>query len=340
MSVTEAGEPMSLQARANDDDVASAERRYRALLEHMSEGFVVCEAVRDEDGRLVDYLILDANPIYIKRAPGSSDVVGHRQLELRPTTPPLWFEACDQALAGHPVRFEFLDPLNERWYEVHMIRLSDTEFGQLFVDVSDRKRAEQRQAELFDELNHRVKNNLSVISAILALQARAATCDVRDQLERARDRVAAIADLHTALYRQESARDVSVCEYLQDLAERLTRALDDHGRLQIESECDDVKLPVADAVSVGLIVNELVTNAAKHAFGPEARGRVRVELREAGGWIRLTVCDDGCGAPSNALSARAGLGSRIVQALASDLGGAVRRLDGPGTAIEIAFPAH
>jgi two-component sensor histidine kinase len=330
---------MSLQARANDDEVASAERRYRALLEHMSEGFVVCDAVRDGGGRLVDYWILDANPIYLERVPGGGAVVGRRQLEQRPATPPEWFEVCDRALAGQPVRFEFCDPLNGRWYEAHMMRLSDTEFGQLFVDVSDRKRAEQRQAELFDELNHRVKNNLSVISAILALQARAAPCDVRDQLERARDRIAAIADLHTALYQQESARDVGVCQYLQDLVERLTRALDGHGRFRIESECDDVKLPVADAVSVGLIVNELVTNAAKYAFGPEAEGRVRVELREAEGWIRLTVCDDGCGAPPNAFSTRAGLGSRIVQALASGLGGAVRRIDRPGTSIEIAFPA-
>lgn len=321
------------------DDIGTgiAERRYRALLEHMSEGFVVCEAVRDAAGRLVDYWIREANPIYLKRAPPSIATVDRRQLELRPTTPPEWFAACDRALAGEPVRVEFQDSLNNRWYEAHMMRLSDSEFGQLFIDVSDRKRAEQRQAELFDELNHRVKNNLFVVSAILGLQARSAEDAVREQLERARDRVAAIADLHTALYQQNSTRDVGLCDYLQDLVDRLARALGDHGKLRIEAHCDNVKLPVAEAVRVGLIVNELVTNAAKHAFGPREDGVVRVELRGADGRLRLTVSDNGAGKPWD-MSTQAGLGTRIVQALADDLGGSVRRLARSGTAIEVQFP--
>lgn len=318
--------------------VATAQRRYRALLDHMSEGFVVCEAIRDATGRLVDYRLLEANPIYLERAPPEAAIVGRRQLELRPATPPQWFEACDVALRGRPVRFEFRDPLNERWYEVHMMRLSDHEIGQLFVDMTSRKRAEERQAQLFEELNHRVKNNLSVVSAILALQARSSPEAVCEQLERARDRIAAIADLHAALYTQESTHDVALCAYIQDIADRLAIALGEQGALRIETHCDDVSLPVSHAVSVGLIVNELVTNAAKHAFAPGGRGWIRIDLRRADDRISLTVSDNGRGAGATAFGAGAGLGTRIVQALASDLQGEVHRLDGPGTVIRVAFP--
>jgi len=319
--------------------MAIAERRYEALLEHMSEGFVVCEAVRAPDGRLADYWIRDANPIYIRRAPREVAIVGRRQRDMRPATPDAWFDACGRAIAGQPVRFEFRDPLNQRWYEVHMMRLSDQEFGQLFVDITDRKQAEQRQAELFDELNHRVKNNLSVVSAILALQARSAPGPVREHLESACDRVAAIAGLHTALYKQSSARDVELCGYLQDLASRLSAALCDPALVTLETHCDAVTLPVAEAVNVGLIVNELVTNAAKHAFAPGSRGHIRMELRRRGDRLSLTVSDDGRGAPPEAIDGAAGLGMRIVHALTQDLGGRLEWPVGPGTTACIEFPA-
>jgi two-component sensor histidine kinase len=325
--------------REDEGGMATAERRYRALLEHMSEGFVVCEAVRAPNGRLVDYWIRDANPIYIRRAPREVAVTGRRQREMRPATPDAWFDACGRAIDGHPVRFEFRDPLNERWYEVHMMRLSDEEFGQLFVDITDRKRAEQRQAELFDELNHRVKNNLTVVSAILALQARSAPGPVREHLESARDRVAAIAGLHTALYQQSSARDVDLCAYLRDLTSRLSAALCDPALVTLETHCDAVTLPVKEAVNVGLIVNELVTNAAKHAFAPAAHGRIRVDLRRRGARVFLTVSDDGRGLPPEAIEASEGLGMRFVRALTQDLGGELAWVGGHGTTARVEFPA-
>jgi two-component sensor histidine kinase len=325
--------------RGADDRAGNAERRYQALLEHMSEGFVVCEAVRGPDGRLVDYWIRDANPIFIKRAPPQVAIVGRRQREMRPSTSQAWFDACGRAIAGKPVRFEFIDPLNQHWYEVHMMRLSDEEFGQLFVDVTDRKRAEQRQVELFDELNHRVKNNLAVVSAILALQARTAPESVREHLESARDRVEAIAALHTALYRQSSTRDVDLCGYLQELVDRLSAALCDPAYVTITADCDDVALPVSEAVNVGLIVNELVTNAAKHAFPPPAHGAIRVELRRRGERLELTVSDDGRGFSPDAVMQGTGLGMRIVTALTQDLGGHLGWLEGAGTTARIDFPA-
>src|SRR5690606_19140376 len=137
--------------------------RYRTVCEPMSEGFVICEVIRDETGRLVDYWARDANPAFLRRAPRGAEMIGRRFSETRPNAHPRWFTACHVALTrGEPVRFEFWDDQALRWYDVHMTRLSDDEVGQFFVDISERKKAEGYQAELFDELNHRVKNNLTI----------------------------------------------------------------------------------------------------------------------------------------------------------------------------------
>ena len=315
------------------------EGRYEALFNNMSEGFVLCEAVRDEAGRLVDYIVRDANPAFRKRAPGGEAMIGRRESEIRPGVRSAWFAACARALAGEAVRFEFRDRLSGRWYDVHMTRISDVEFGQFFVDVSERKAAERRQAELFEELNHRVKNNLAVVSSILELQGRASPPEVRAHLSKAVDRIRSIADLHTALYAQKSSEDVALCPYLEELGRRLAASLFEHQEARVSVRCEAIRLPVKEAVSLGLIVNELVTNAAKHALAGRTGGEVDVAASLAGGEIRLVVSDDGPGIAPEQAERGAGLGLRAVRSLAEGLGGRVRMLDGPGGRVEVWAPA-
>ncbi|WP_293898676.1 sensor histidine kinase [Phenylobacterium sp.] len=313
------------------------ERRYRALFANMAEGFVVCEAIRDDAGRLVDYWVRAANPVFVRRAPAGARMVGRRQSEIRPSTAAAWFGACARALACRDVRFEYRDTYAERWYDVHMMRLSDTEFGQFFIDVSERKAAEARQAELFDELNHRVKNNLSVVSAILELQARSSPPGVRAQLSKAVDRIRTIADLHSMLYRQNSRDRVDLQPYLEGLCARLGESLFEEGRTRVAVSCAAVAAPVRDAVSLGLIVNELVTNAAKHAFAGGRGGQVTVTLSAEGARLRLAVADDGPGQAGGG-TRDGGLGLRMVRSLAAGLGGEVRFGGGPGTRVDISLP--
>jgi len=327
--------------RAQDLSEAPSDggERYRALFENMSEGFVVCEAIRGDDGRLIDYWVRAANPIFLARAPAGEAMINRRQLEVRPDTSKAWLEACERALAGAPVRFEFRDPMNHRWYEVHMATLSQTEFGQFFVDVTERKIAEQRQVQLFHELNHRVKNNLSIASSILELQARTSPADVRDHLRKAVDRLHSIADLHTALYQQESTETADLRPYLQDLCERLSRALFEDGGVKLIAECQPVDVLVEQAVSLGLIVNELVTNAAKHAFPNGGRGEIRVSLSNFDDTLHLRVSDTGRGLPPLDKAPRDGaLGLRLVRSLADGLGGDLQVEAGRGAAFHLRFP--
>ena len=315
------------------------EARYDTLLHNMSEGFALCEAIRDDTGRLVDYRLKYANPVFVDRAPPGQAVVNRRQLETRPSTGPAWFAACDRALAGKPVRFEFKDPLTARWYEVHMMRMSEEELGQLFVDVTARKAAEERQAELFLELNHRVKNNLAIVSAMLRLQARAGPAEVREHLGKAIDRIQSIAELHAALYQQNSVDRVDLCPYLSDLAERLSGALLARTAVRLDVSCDHAVVSSAEAVNIGLIVNGLVTNAAKHAFPDRTDGRIEVVLTRNGpDRLRLKVRDDGVGFREAAGRRTGSLGLRFVSSLVQSLGGAMTKGDGPGAQFEFDLP--
>jgi two-component sensor histidine kinase len=322
--------------RRDRTGAAGLERRYQALFENMSEGFVLCEAIRDQKGELTDYWIRAANPVFDRRAPQS--MVGRRLRELRPETSPLWFAACGRALKGLPVRFEYFDTVAQRWYDVHMTRVSDTEFGQFYIDVTDAKAAQRRQAELFDELNHRVKNNLAVVSSILELQARAAPLGVREHLVKAVDRIRSIGDLHTALYQQGSPEAVDLCPYLEALCQRLEASLFADGQARIASSCAHIRCEVQEAVSLGLIVNELVTNAAKHAFAGGRPGTVSVTLSAGPGERRLVVADDGQGLAET--HGPESLGLRIVRSLTRSLGGEVHVRAKGGLSIEVVLPEH
>ena len=174
-----------------------------------------------------------------------------------------------------------------------------------------------------------------MVSAILGLQSRLAPGAVREELESARDRVAAIADLHASLYRQKSTRDGSLCAHMNELVDRMAQALCDPARIRIRALCEDLVLPVHDAVNVGLIINELVTNAAKHAFAPDASGEIVVSIERMGAAVRLTVSDNGKGLEPPSLGA--GLGMRIVQSLVDDLSGELVSLEGPGARWQIEF---
>lgn len=312
-------------------------RHARSLFDNMAEGLVICEAVRNADGTLVDYWIRDANPVFLRRSAEGATAIGRSLLSMRPGTPAAWFARCEEALQSGEVRFEFLDPNSGRWYDAHFMRLGADEFGQFFMDISHRKAAEARQAELFDELNHRVKNNLATVSSILELHARGAPAEVQAHLEKAIGRVRTISDLHTVLYQQHSTETVDLGAYLDALCAGLRDALFPDPRFRLEWRCASIGMPTREAVSLGLIVNELVTNAAKYAFQGRASGRVDVSLTTTGRGLRVRIIDDGAGAAILGGSASDGLGLRMVRSLAAGMGAHLVQLEGPGVGLEVAI---
>lgn len=178
---------------------------------------------------------------------------------------------------------------------------------------------------MLSEFEHRVKNNFQIVASMLDIQRRRVSDPAAGEaLGSALMRVDSIARAHRHLYRDGQASEVNVSEYLKDLCDALADALLLRGAITLTCDADAAHIQRDHAVSIGLIVNELVTNAAKHAFVGRETGTIRVSWRHLleGGW-RLTVADDGVGlAPgSRAKRKDGGLGQRLIEAFAKQAGG-------------------
>jgi two-component sensor histidine kinase/PAS domain-containing protein len=331
----------TLLRRRREDFARLAEReaRYRALFEGVSEGFAILEAVWDDEGHLADFVVVDANPALLAMFHADTAILGRRQSELYGSRDPDYIEACERAFRGQPSRLEVPSGRGRRWFDVRLSPVGRDRIVQLAVDVTERKAAETRRVEMFDELNHRVKNNLAAVSAMLSMQSRIAEHPtVREHLQKAVDRIETIGDVHASLYRASSTDEVDFGSYLRRLCERLATTIVDGERVRLEVQADAVMAPLDEAVALGLIVNELVTNAAKYAYPAPASGVIRVELRNAPHELRLTVRDEGVGLAEEGPTR--GIGMRLVRSLVQQCKGEMQVRSSPGAEFAVRLPRH
>jgi two-component sensor histidine kinase len=179
--------------------------------------------------------------------------------------------------------------------------------------------AAQRAADLLlQEMSHRVKNKFAMISAIIGLQARSASPEVKHALEDVAARVGVMATVHN--YLQLSRHDglIDMSEYLPGLCHALKDALCGPRPISLTVRATPALLAADKALITGLIVNELVTNAFKYAFDPDQPGKVQIELSQSETELDLSVTDNGRGCTA---ADQTGLGTRLVTVLAAQLGG-------------------
>jgi PAS domain S-box-containing protein len=176
---------------------------------------------------------------------------------------------------------------------------------------------------LLQEIHHRVKNNLQVISSLINIQARRLDArDARIALEECKTRVEAIALVHEQLYQSKDYRQIPFSKYVRILIQNITTlsALPER-RVLIEVDTDPVSLPVDKAIPCGLILNELVTNALKHAYPADAAGEVRVSVRILDKQLLLSVADDGVGMSAPTGDAEGSLGMQLIETLVEQVRG-------------------
>jgi two-component sensor histidine kinase len=192
---------------------------------------------------------------------------------------------------------------------------------------------------LLGEVHHRVKNNLQVISSLLSLQSyRNEDERFRDALEESQNRIRAMALVHEMLYQTKDFNAIDFAEYMGRVTAELCNSW---GRpdVRIQTACEPIEVPIADAITCGLIANELVSNSLKHAFPPGRAGTVRVGLRALGGDIELSVEDDGVGLPAGfETRSQHSMGFTLVKSLSSQLHGECSISGQGGTRVSIKFP--
>jgi len=237
---------------------------------------------------------------------------------------------------------------NESWFPIREGTGAIVGFGAVVEEITERKRAEEElrallheKEVLLKEVHHRVKNNMQVLASLVSLQADnvddPATRDVLDDL---RDQVRTMALVHENLYQSESLADIDFAQFTRGLTASLARS---HGRgnsdLRLTLDVELVTLPVESAVPCGLILNELVTNAYKHAFRGRKSGEVVVGVHAvSAGRVCLSVRDDGVGLPAGVDWRQSpSLGLRLVQMLARQVHGELDMRAENGTTFQLTF---
>ena len=207
----------------------------------------------------------------------------------------------------------------------------------------ERERSLAERELMLREINHRVKNNLQVVTSLLRLQAsRGASPEIRDAFEEACGRVSTITELHVNMFHGAQVGSLDFGTYLHELCRRLEATLADvqSGVVQIHVEAETGPVDLDRAVPLGLIVNELVSNATKHGFTDARRGSVEVRFKRIESVYRLRVCDEGTGCSVGGTAIlQQGLGLELIQALVRRIKGRLVIGDGPGFEATVEFPA-
>jgi len=186
--------------------------------------------------------------------------------------------------------------------------------------------ADKTKTLLLQEMAHRTKNNLAILGGMIRLEARHGSPELAAALEATTRRLQVMAEVYDHLSVKQDSRSVNMRYFLNDVVEKVFQSLAPSGPVAFRVVCGDFSLPHNQALAIGIIVNELVTNALKYAFPNEVPGHVTVELSKVDG-IELLVSDNGVGLSTTGKPG--GLGSRIVRLLTEQLEGEItyERLD-------------
>jgi two-component sensor histidine kinase len=211
----------------------------------------------------------------------------------------------------------------------------------VFEDITDRKQRERDAQMLTNEISHRIKNNLQVIIGLIAFEARSTTTPSVQGYKAMQARIGAIAQLYDLISQSGRGPTIAVDAYLREIAKTMSASLlGNISGITIEVKAEALDIDPDRAVPFGLLVNELGTNAIKHAF-PGGKGRVMLCVERVGDQIELIVADDGMGMKHKDLAKTPEKrGSDYVAIFVRQLGGTIipSGSEGTGTIVRVRLP--
>jgi len=341
---------IALQRKSAEEALREAEEQFRTIVE-TAPSFLM---ITDSEG----------NNTYV--SPNCEEFTGYTEEELlgsvrwwvhgddTPKAKALFERTFKDGVGGRDFEYKAVKKNGELWYASSSwepLRDREGQFlGIVFqtIDVTERKRAEEKikaslkeKEALLQETHHRVKNNLQVVSSLLSMQARAAKDeDTVDILTESRNRINAMALIHTQLYESGNLSAIKMKGFVDKMVRQMFQSYPVRDmKLTPIVNVADYPLPVSIVVPVGLIFNELISNAFKHAFVNRKEGKIEVSLCASGKSISMTVRDDGVGLPEGFdINTTATLGLHLVTILAEDqLRGKLEVVSDEGASFKIAF---
>lgn len=256
-----------------------------------------------------------------------------------------------------PYKFDEIFRINHpqnglRWLHVKSNGIVDknknlTYVNGLITDITDIKKAEeevkkelQEKKLLLQEVYHRVKNNMQVISSLLKLQSGALTdARLKKILTQVDNRIRSMALIHQRLYETEDYVNIDFDNYLKNLTMMLFRSYQaDPSKIELNLDVTGIKFDIGKAIPVALIVNELISNSLEHAFPGDRKGKISVSLKYEKGEYKLKVSDNGIGFPENIDFQNSGsFGLDLVNTLTTQLNGSLELIRNKKTIIVIKF---
>jgi len=191
---------------------------------------------------------------------------------------------------------------------------------------------------LLKEVHHRVKNNLHTVIGLLESQAAYLQDDALKANEISKHRIYAMSLIHQQLYNAEDIKTIDMQVYLPELLDYLNESFGTVRKIRFRLNVAPLKLGVSQAIPVGLIVNEAVTNSIKYAFLPGKQGNISINMQQKTDRISLVIADDGIGIDPAITSAKStSMGLKLMNGLTGDIGGEIYFINENGTRIEISF---
>ena len=231
-----------------------------------------------------------------------------------------------------------IDATDRKRYEEETLTQQFELERQVKLRTAELEAALDRSTLLLHEVDHRVKNNLQMISAMLMLQSMSIPdAKIKNTLQEMLERVDAMGLVHKRLYQSESITDFDIAEFTREIASHLVAAT---GRDDIALTVDagPVKIKADEAASVALVVNETITNALKHAFPAGRAGGLQVSVKEWERTCEISIKDDGPGMPAEAAH-KGSFGKTLIETLIQQLRATIEWLPAsPGTHVRITLP--
>ncbi len=327
--------------KENDQNIIlDSKEKFKAVIENAMSGIIILEMIYDEKGKPIDYKYVSVNPSFEKYVGiKAKNLVGKRSGEvISPIDRPHALSAYKKIIkTGKHISFEYFFPELNKYFTINSYKISKSQLAVIFIDITLRKKAEKElQKALLDkqallkELQHRVKNSFSMISGMVQLSAsNNPSPEVKAVLQVIEARVKAMSQLYSHLYRTDNYENVQLDHYSRQVTTNLLNMADN---LRLTASFEPISVSFAEAVPVGLIITELVTNSIKYAFPDNQEGQIIISLKRTEKGGELSVRDDGIGLPVGFdILKDSDLGLTLVQALASQLEGTIRNVPGQGT---------
>lgn len=255
-------------------------------------------------------------------------------------TPRASFEAWSEAVHGRsrpwtPAELDAAEHLRRAVLDVRQTRRMRELNARLSETLSEKDGLIEQKELLLREVNHRVQNSLQLVSSFLGLQARASDSDeLKDSFEEARRRLSAVALVHRRLYRADQIEHIDLSRYIEELVDDMAASMGSEWEGQVSLDLAPVVIATDRAVTLGLIITELVINANKYAYGGRA-GPIDIALSQSGGRMMVVVGDRGGGRHGPGQ----GFGTRMMNAMVAQLRGALDYQDNdPGLRVVLTAP--